>query len=114
VSVLFAARRADIECFARTPLAGAGSSRTSAPYAPACVHHIYQAAHYQVNPGAVDKVKAAIVEFVEYVTEHEPGTRIYTAWQQQSAEHRERQCAPAGCQCRPPARGSGVPWPVPE
>ena len=45
---------------------------------------IYQTAHYQVNPGAVDKVKAAIVEFVEYVTEHEPGTRIYTAWQQQS------------------------------
>jgi hypothetical protein len=30
---------------------------------------------------AVDKVKAAIVEFVDYVTEHEPGTRIYTAWQ---------------------------------
>jgi quinol monooxygenase YgiN len=40
--------------------------------------------HYQVNPGAVDKVKAAIVEFVKYVTEHEPGTRIYTAWQQDS------------------------------
>jgi len=45
---------------------------------------IYQTAHYQVNPGAVDKVKAAIVEFVEYVTEHEPGTQIYTAWQQES------------------------------
>ncbi|HLK77436.1 MAG TPA: antibiotic biosynthesis monooxygenase family protein [Streptosporangiaceae bacterium] len=45
---------------------------------------IYQTAHYQVNPGAVDKVKAAIAEFVEYVTKHEPGTRIYTAWQQQS------------------------------
>ena len=44
---------------------------------------IYQTAHYQVNPGAVDKVKAAIAEFVEYVTEHEPGTRVYTAWQQQ-------------------------------
>ncbi len=36
----------------------------------------YQTAHYQVNPGAVDKVKAAIAEFVEYVTKHEPGTRI--------------------------------------
>jgi quinol monooxygenase YgiN len=45
---------------------------------------IYQTAHYRVNPGAVDKVKAAIVEFVQYVTDHEPGTRIYTAWQQQS------------------------------
>jgi quinol monooxygenase YgiN len=45
---------------------------------------IYQTASYQVNPGAVDKVKAAITEFVAYVTEHEPGTRIYTAWQQQS------------------------------
>jgi quinol monooxygenase YgiN len=44
---------------------------------------IYQTARYQVNPAAVDKVKAAIAEFVEYVTEHEPGTRIYTAWQQQ-------------------------------
>jgi quinol monooxygenase YgiN len=45
---------------------------------------IYQTARYQVNPGAVDTVKAAIAEFVEYVTEHEPGTRIYTAWQQHS------------------------------
>jgi quinol monooxygenase YgiN len=45
---------------------------------------IYQTAHYQVNPSAVDKVKAAIAEFVDYVTQHEPGTRIYTAWQQES------------------------------
>jgi quinol monooxygenase YgiN len=45
---------------------------------------IYQIAHYQVSPGAVDEVKAAIVEFVEYVTKHEPGTRVYTAWQQES------------------------------
>jgi quinol monooxygenase YgiN len=44
---------------------------------------IYQTARYQVNPDAVDKVKAAIAEFVQYVTEHEPGTRVYTAWQQQ-------------------------------
>ena len=43
---------------------------------------IYQTAHYQVKPGAVDKVKAAIAEFVEYVARHEPGTRVYTAWQQ--------------------------------
>ncbi len=45
---------------------------------------IYQTAHYQVTPDAVDKVKTAIAEFVAYVTEHEPGTRIYTAWQQES------------------------------
>lgn len=45
---------------------------------------IHQTAHYQVNTGAVDKVKAAIVEFVEYVTKHEPDTRVYTAWQQES------------------------------
>ena len=44
---------------------------------------IYQTAHYQVNLGAVAKVKAAIAEFVDYVTEHEPGTRIYTAWQEE-------------------------------
>lgn len=49
---------------------------------------IYQTAHYQVNPDAVDKVKAAIAEFVEYVIKHEPGTRIYTAWQQQSDQTR--------------------------
>ena len=44
---------------------------------------IYQTAHYRVNPGAVGNVKAAIAEFVAYVTEHEPGTRNYTAWKQQ-------------------------------
>jgi len=44
---------------------------------------IYQTAHYQVNPGAVDKVTAAITEFVVYVRENEPGTKMYTAWQQQ-------------------------------
>ncbi len=44
---------------------------------------IYQTAHYQVNPGAVDKVKAAITEFVQYVRENEPGTKMYTGWEQQ-------------------------------
>jgi quinol monooxygenase YgiN len=44
---------------------------------------IYQTAHYQVNASAVDKVTAAIAEFVEYITENEPGTRMYTAWQQE-------------------------------
>jgi quinol monooxygenase YgiN len=44
---------------------------------------IYQTAHYQVNPDAVDKVKAAITEFVDYVARSEPGTHVYTAWQQE-------------------------------
>jgi quinol monooxygenase YgiN len=45
---------------------------------------VYQTAHYQVNPAAVDKVKDAIVEFVAYVAENERGSVVYTAWQQQS------------------------------
>jgi hypothetical protein len=45
---------------------------------------IYQTAHYQVNASAVDKVKAAIVDFVDYVSHHEPDTTMYTAWQQKS------------------------------
>ena len=44
---------------------------------------IYQTAHYQVRPEAVGKVTAAITEFVAYVTEHEPGAVMYTAWQRQ-------------------------------
>jgi quinol monooxygenase YgiN len=43
---------------------------------------IYQTAHYQVNVSAVDRVKAAIERFVVYVSENEPGTRMYSAWQQ--------------------------------
>lgn len=43
---------------------------------------IYQTAHYQVQPDAVEKVKAAIEEFVDYVAANEPGSRVYTAWQQ--------------------------------
>ena len=44
---------------------------------------IYQTAHYQVKPSGVEKVKKAIDTFVHYVTDHEPGTRFYAAWQQQ-------------------------------
>ena len=44
---------------------------------------IYQTAHYQVRASAVEKVKAAIAEFVAYVAKNEPGSRMYTAWQQQ-------------------------------
>jgi quinol monooxygenase YgiN len=43
---------------------------------------IYQTAHYQVKASAVDKVTAAIAEFVEYVAANEPGSAMYTAWQQ--------------------------------
>jgi quinol monooxygenase YgiN len=44
---------------------------------------IYQTAHYQVNAASVDKVRQAIEEFVAYVAEQEPGSRMYTAWQSQ-------------------------------
>ena len=44
---------------------------------------IYQTAHYQVRASAVEKVKAAIAEFVDYVAKNEPGSKMYTAWQQQ-------------------------------
>jgi quinol monooxygenase YgiN len=43
---------------------------------------IYQTAHYQVRASAVEKVKAAIADFVDYVAKNEPGSKMYTAWQQ--------------------------------
>jgi quinol monooxygenase YgiN len=42
---------------------------------------IYQTAHYQVKADAVNKVKAAIIEFIQYVRENEPGTWFYVSWQ---------------------------------
>lgn len=44
---------------------------------------IYQTAHYQVRPEAVADVKAAIAEFVAWIAENEPGSRVYASWQQQ-------------------------------
>ena len=44
---------------------------------------IYETAHYQVNAEAVEKVTAAIETFVRYVSENEPGARMYSAWQQE-------------------------------
>ena len=43
---------------------------------------IYTIAQYRVQPSGVEKVKRAVEEFVDYVRAHEPGTRMYTAWQQ--------------------------------
>jgi len=43
---------------------------------------IFQTAHYVIRPDGVDAVKAAIVEFVDYVARNEPGSHLYTAWQQ--------------------------------
>ena len=43
---------------------------------------IVQTAH-EIAAAAVDDVVAAIEEFVAYVADHEPGTTMYRAWQQQ-------------------------------
>ncbi len=43
---------------------------------------IYQSGAYQLKASAVEKVKAAIQEFVNYVQANEPGTEMYLAWQQ--------------------------------
>lgn len=43
---------------------------------------IYTIAHYKVKPEAINKVKKAIRELVNYVSANEPATRMYTAWQQ--------------------------------
>jgi quinol monooxygenase YgiN len=44
---------------------------------------IRQIATYQVKAAGVAKVKLAIEEFVRYVEAHEPGTRLYMAWQEE-------------------------------
>jgi len=45
---------------------------------------IYTIAEYRVRPSGVHKVKRAIQEFLPYIhiRKHEPGTRVYNAWQQ--------------------------------
>ena len=45
---------------------------------------IFQTGSYQVKPTAVNKVKQAIKEFVQYVQTNEPGTQMYLAWQEKS------------------------------
>ena len=45
---------------------------------------LYQTGGYCVKAAAVEKVKRAIVEFVQYVKDNEPGTEMYLAWQEQA------------------------------
>ena len=45
---------------------------------------IYQTGAYRVRPAAVEKIKRAIDEFVDYVKANEPGTQMYLAWQEQN------------------------------
>ncbi len=44
---------------------------------------IYQTATYTVREAAVERVTAAVDEFVDYVRASEPGTLLYQAWQRQ-------------------------------
>lgn len=44
---------------------------------------IFQTGAYQVKSSGVEKVKQAIAEFVKYVQQHETGSEMYLAWQQQ-------------------------------
>ena len=47
-------------------------------------HAYFSTGGYQVKPAAVNKVKKAIEELVEYVRKNEPGTQMYLAWQEKS------------------------------
>jgi quinol monooxygenase YgiN len=44
---------------------------------------IYETGAYRVKPEAVEKIKRAIAEFVDYVKASEPGSQMYLAWQEQ-------------------------------
>jgi len=63
---------------------------------------IYQTAYYQVNPGAVDRVKAAIAEFVEYVTN---GSSLQA---QQTRSHSARDVSPAAAGPRSASRSGSL------
>jgi quinol monooxygenase YgiN len=52
------------------------------------VGEIRQLAHYEIHQEAIERVKATIHEFVDYVRSNEPGTLRYDVWQDQ--EHPTR------------------------
>jgi quinol monooxygenase YgiN len=47
-------------------------------------HQIRQLAHYQIRPESLERVLAAIHEFVAYVRANESGTLRYEVWQEQN------------------------------
>jgi quinol monooxygenase YgiN len=49
---------------------------------------IRQLANYEIHPEAIERVKAAIREFVDYVRSNESGTLRYDVWQ--NREHPTR------------------------
>jgi quinol monooxygenase YgiN len=47
---------------------------------------LYITATYKVKKESVKKIKKAIENFTAYVKEHEPGTKLYKAWQDEKDE----------------------------
>jgi quinol monooxygenase YgiN len=45
---------------------------------------IFTIAEYRVRPDGIPVVTRAIQEFVQYVRDSEPGTRLYAAWQEKN------------------------------
>jgi len=43
---------------------------------------IYMTARFQARPESVEKCRQAIREFLDHIRTHEPGTRLYAAWQE--------------------------------